>query len=657
MSAFVRALPLAVFFLGLPALNGDARAADGRSEGPAVIVFDGSGSMWGTVGTERPPKYELLQGVLRKTLSTLSPRVALGLTAFGHRRRGDCSDIQTLAEPATGAGERILALSDDISPRGRGPLTQALRTAASQIPADRPGTIIAIHDGPDNCSQDPCAAAQEIARSHPQTRIYTIGFGLPRGDAERMRCVGEATGGRMFETQDSAGLDAALSEALTLAGLIRVDPETGVAVPIPKAATPPKAVGAPGLRLSASLAAGGPSVTQAVSWSVAKASAPDKALATGNAPDFAVELEPGSYVVTAELGRASAKQTAEVGEDGPTDVQVPLGAGALRFAPRANSEGAVLREPLITVYDKGAEGGGDNGRAAAHPVWVGRDANAEIVLPDGVYAVEIEDGLVSAAQEVTLAEGASMEVAPILNAGRLELASVSANSDEPIEEVVYIIEEDDPFSPKGRREVARSADPGASFTLPAGTYHVIAKSGAIETGERLPVGSGDVIKHVAVFNIVRLTVSAIVTPPMEDGGTGGRPVVIRVLSDSAPEQEIARAYSETGVFHLPPGAYRVDAKVSGTSIRAAGRVELAPGRDVTAQITLESGEVSVAGAASSQYWRIKDSRGHTVMHAGDGSATTARLAPGHYDLVADGALPKRFELKAGERQEVRVDGP
>lgn len=656
MSAFVRALPLTVLFLGLPALDGTLRAADGRSEGPAVIVFDGSGSMWGTVGTERPPKYELLQGVLRKTLSTLSPRVALGLTAFGHRRRGDCSDVQTLAEPAAGAGERVLALSDGISPRGRGPLTQALRTAASQIPADKPGTIIAIHDGPDNCSQDPCAAAQEIARSHPQTRIYTIGFGLPRGDAERMACVGEATGGRMFETQDSAGLDAALSEALTLAGLVRVDPETGVAVPVPKAATPPKAVGAPGLRLSASLAAGGPSVTQPVSWSVAKASTPDTALATANAPDFAVELEPGSYVVTAELGGASAKQTAEVGKDGPTDVQVPLGAGALRFAPRANSEGAVLNQPLITVYDKGADGS-DDGRAAGRPVWVGRDANAEIVLPDGVYAVEIEDGLVSAAQDVKLGEGASVDVAPILNAGRLELASVSANSDDPIEEVVYVIEEDDPFSPKGRREVARSADPAASFTLPAGTYHVIARSGAIETRERLPVGSGDVVKHVVVFNIVRLTVSAIVTPPVEDGRTGGRPVVIRVLSDSPAEQEIARAYSETGVFHLPPGAYRVDAKVSGTSIRAAGRVELAPGRDVTAQITLESGEVSVAGTASSQYWRIKDSRGHTVMHAGDSSATTARLAPGHYDLVADGVLPQRFELKAGERQEVRVDGP
>lgn len=651
MSPLVRALLLSVLFVGASDVSGGLRAADGRGEGPAVIVFDGSGSMWGTIGTERPPKFELLQGALRKTLTTLSPRVELGLTAFGHRRRGDCSDVQALAEPAADAGERVLTLSDGISPRGRGPLTQAIRTAASQIPADRPGTIVAIHDGPDNCSQDPCAAAQEIARSHPQTRIYTIGFGLSRSDAERMACVGEATGGRMFETQDSASLEAALSETLTLAGLIRVDPETGIAVPIPQAATPPKAAGAPGLRLSASLAAGGPTVTQPVSWRIAEASAPNEVLATGRAPDFAIELAPGRYNVSAELGRASATQTAEVRDDGPTDVQVPLGAGAVKLAARANREGAALAEPVITVYDKGAEGA-----AGAHPIWVGRDADAELVLPDGTYDIRIEDGLVSAATDVTLAEGASVNVAPILNAGRLELAAVSANSDEPIEEVIYIIEEDDPFSPNGRREVARSADPAASFTLRAGTYHVIAKSGAIETRERLPVGSGDVVKHVAVFNIVRLSVSAIVTPPVEDGRTGGRPVVIRILSDAPPEREIARAYAETGVFHLPPGSYRVDAKVSGTAIDAQGRVELAPGRDVTAEIKLESGEVSVTGSAPARYWRIKDSQGRTVMHAGPGSGKTARLAPGRYDLVADGAAPKSFDLKAGERQEVRVDG-
>lgn len=652
MPDFARALTFMSLALAVSMAAGPGFAAETRTEGPAVIVFDGSGSMWGTIGTERPPKFELLQASLRKALSTLSPRVKLGFAAFGHRRRGDCSDVQVLAEPAADATERVLALSDGISPRGRGPLTQALQAAAEQIPADAPGSIIAIHDGPDNCSQDPCEAAKAIASSHPQTRIFAIGFGLPSADAERMACVADATGGRMFETQDSASLEAALSEALTLAALQRIDPATGIAVPAPQSAAPPRAAGAPGLRLSAALADGGPSVTQPVTWTIAKASEPDTAVATGRAPEFAAELEPGSYVVTAELGRASAKKTAEVGDDGPTDVQLGLGAGAIKLAARANREGAALADPLITIYDKGAED-----VRSAHPVWVGRDANAEVVVPAGTYAVRIDDGLVSETSDLELAAGATADIAPVLHAGRLELAAVSANSDEPLEDVTYIIEEDDPFSPGGRREVARSADPAATFTLRAGTYHVVARSGEIETRERIPVGSGDVVKHVAVFNIVRLTVSAIVTPPAEEGGTGGRPVVIRILSAGVPEREIARAYSETGVFHLPPGRYRIEARISGKTIAATGSVELAPGRDVMAEIRLESGEVSVASGSGPRYWRIKDSRGRTVMHSGVGTSATERLAPGSYELVADGGVSKPFELKAGERRDLSLDGP
>lgn len=652
MPAFARlAFPLIALAL-LFAGPRTAAAEQGSGAGPAVIVFDGSGSMWGQIGTERPPKYELARGALRETLSTLSPRVELGLMSFGHRRRGDCSDVEVLASPAANATERVLSLADGISPRGRGPLTQALRGAASQIPADRAGSIIAIHDGPDNCSQDPCAAAREIAASHPKTRVFLIGFGLPRADAQRLACVADTTGGRVFETQDSASLGAALSEAMTLAGLARVDAETGVAVPVPQAAERPKAAGAPGLRLSASLATGGPTVTQPVDWTIAKSGAADVAVATGRGAEFAAELEPGSYVVTAKLGRASAQQTTTVTEDGPVDLQLGLGAGALKLAIKADRDGTPLTNPVITVYAKGAD---ESPRR--HPVWIGRDATAELVLPAGSYAVRIEDGFVSETADVSLAEGVTIDVAPVLGAGRLELAAVSATSDEPLEEITYVIEEDDPFSPQGRREVARSADPAAAFTLPVGTYYVTARSGALETQERIALGSGDVVRHVAVFNIVKLTVSALVTPPVADGGAGGRPVVIRILNPDRPEQEIARANSETGVFHLPPGRYRVEAAISGKTIRATGSVDLAAGRDVTAEIRLESGEVSVANAGAGRHWRIKDGEGRTVMHSGPGMATTARLAPGRYEFVADGAAPEAFDLAAGARQDLSAARP
>ncbi|MBN8912025.1 MAG: VWA domain-containing protein, partial [Rhizobiales bacterium] len=69
-------------------------AQDAGSDGPAVLVLDGSGSMWGNIGNERPSKLDLTRQALRQSLSTLSPRVKLGLMSFVQRRRADCSDVE-----------------------------------------------------------------------------------------------------------------------------------------------------------------------------------------------------------------------------------------------------------------------------------------------------------------------------------------------------------------------------------------------------------------------------------------------------------------------------------------------------------------------------------------------------------------------------------
>ena len=125
-------------------------AQDARSDGPAIVVLDGSGSMWGNIGNERPSKFDLARQALRQSLSNLSPRVKLGLMSFGQRRRADCSDVEVLAPPEAGPPERILSIADKLNPKGKGPLSLALRDAASQMPADTGGSVIVIHDGVDN---------------------------------------------------------------------------------------------------------------------------------------------------------------------------------------------------------------------------------------------------------------------------------------------------------------------------------------------------------------------------------------------------------------------------------------------------------------------------------------------------------------------------
>lgn len=643
---------LASALLAAPA----AAAEAGASHGPALIVLDGSGSMWGNIGTERPAKFDLARQALRQSLASLSPRVRLGLMSFGQRRRADCSDVELLAPPEAGPAERVLSLADKLNPKGKGPLSLALREAAKQVPPGEAGAVIAIHDGMDNCSQDPCAAASEIAGANPRTRIFLIGFGLEAGEAQRLACVGAATNGAVLQARDSRELADAISAVLTLANLERVDPATGVAVPVPQAATPPAPVGAPGLRLSASLTADGKPLAAAIGWTVAKADQPGVVLKTARTRELAVDLEPGSYVAEARLGQVSARQTVEVKADGPTAVKLSLEAGVLNLKAQADRDGKPLADPLVTVLAKeGADGG------VQRPVWIGRDAGAQMVLPAGTYLVRVEDGLASETSEVTLAAGAGVDVSPVLGTGRLELSAVSAASGEPLREVTYTIAEDDPDSPHGRREVARSADPAATFTLPAGTYYVAARSGAAEAHDRIALGSGATIRHAVTLNLVAITVTTAAGAPTEGGAAAPQPIVIRILSEDGLSPEIARAHGASGMFQLPPARYRVEAEVMGLNVKSVGVIDLTSGRGGNVQLRLEQGEVSVnASASSGRHWRIKDADGRTVMHSGRGGAGAAMLAPGRYVLltdVADKRIEQPFDLKSGERRQLTVESP
>ncbi|HHH19892.1 MAG TPA: VWA domain-containing protein, partial [Campylobacterales bacterium] len=60
----------------------------------AVIVFDASGSMWGQV--DGVNKITIAKDALNKVVNEWNPDVKLGLTVYGHRKKGDCNDIESV---------------------------------------------------------------------------------------------------------------------------------------------------------------------------------------------------------------------------------------------------------------------------------------------------------------------------------------------------------------------------------------------------------------------------------------------------------------------------------------------------------------------------------------------------------------------------------
>ncbi len=64
-----------------------------------MIVVDGSGSMWGNLGTDKRPKLEMVREALRALLPSLRTDARVGLASFGHRRRGNCGDAEVIVPP------------------------------------------------------------------------------------------------------------------------------------------------------------------------------------------------------------------------------------------------------------------------------------------------------------------------------------------------------------------------------------------------------------------------------------------------------------------------------------------------------------------------------------------------------------------------------
>ncbi len=213
---------LAALLLLVPALLVEA------AESPparVVLVLDASGSMWGQI--EGRHKIEIAREVIHELLDDWDPSVHLGLTAYGHRREGDCSDIESLIPPDAVDPGRVRAAVDGINPKGKTPLSDAVIHAAHQLRyTEEKATVILVSDGIETCDRDPCEVARELEAAGADFTAYVIGFDVTEQKAqEQLRCLAENTGGEFTLARDAGSLKEALHRAVQWARISLRAPE------------------------------------------------------------------------------------------------------------------------------------------------------------------------------------------------------------------------------------------------------------------------------------------------------------------------------------------------------------------------------------------------------------------------------------------------
>lgn len=175
----------------------------------AVIIFDASGSMWGQINGVT--KLEIARDALKNVVKEWNPTVELGLTVYGHRKKGDCNDIETVIPVGKIDKSRVIKMVMGIKPKGKTPISRSLRKVAEEIKyTEEKATIILISDGKETCDPDPCGTAKELEAQGIDFVTHVIGFNVDKKTDKQLECIASATGGEYFSAKNAVALNKAM---------------------------------------------------------------------------------------------------------------------------------------------------------------------------------------------------------------------------------------------------------------------------------------------------------------------------------------------------------------------------------------------------------------------------------------------------------------
>ena len=260
---------LALFFAILAYVHSSASAEDSD----AILIVDASGSMWGQI--DEKAKITIAKEVLGGLLADLPADRRLGLMAYGHRRKGDCTDIEELA-PVGADRAAISAAISGLNPKGKTPMADAIKAAAKTLKyTEQKATVILISDGIETCEPDPCGVAAALEQAGADFTAHIIGFDVAEENAKaQLQCLAENTGGEFVSASNASELGDALETTVVEA---------------------PAAVVETKVRLRATELKGGLVIEEGLSWTITPSSGGEPVFAEENAGTIDVEVSPGVY--------------------------------------------------------------------------------------------------------------------------------------------------------------------------------------------------------------------------------------------------------------------------------------------------------------------------------------------------------------------------
>ncbi|MEM9593676.1 MAG: VWA domain-containing protein [Acidobacteriota bacterium] len=205
---------LAAAFLTLMTAVAPTVMAEGTaSSAPLVLVLDASGSMWGQIDGEN--KIVIARRALGELVDDLPTDSKAALVAYGHRRKGDCADIETVVPMGTLDAVGMKSAVEALQPTGKTPISASVEQALGLVKDGGEGaTVILLSDGLETCGGDPCRTVRLAKEAGAEMVLHVIGFDVEGEDLSQLQCMAQAGGGLFLGANDAAELGEALDRAV-----------------------------------------------------------------------------------------------------------------------------------------------------------------------------------------------------------------------------------------------------------------------------------------------------------------------------------------------------------------------------------------------------------------------------------------------------------
>jgi Mg-chelatase subunit ChlD len=478
---------------------------------PTVIVLDASKSMSEKLGDKS--KIEAVRSALGEALGTFGGKLSFGLVAFGHRKKSNCADTETLAKPGDLDATTQAKLLGGIKAVGEAPIAAALSEAANWAAYAPDGKldIVVIADGKDSCDAELCASASALKEKSKALRIHVIGIGAEPEDLEPLSCVVAATGGEFVAAIDAREFKNGLATVLNVvanapppSAQTETQASDGAGEPVVKTVKTvtieaPHSDDSPGPQ-DGDAQASDPrqSEIHKSAPSVAPAAEPAAKIAA-NKPEAPVPSAPPATAPSTPLALAQPAPGAKPPPSPHADRPVPV-----TFKALVTETGPKLENGLTwRVYAAKAGPDGEYKLISTH-----REAMPTAALLPGDYLVNAAYGLSNLTKKIKVEGGRSIEESFVLNTGGLKLAATFSNG-EPMPEASIrfdiMSDEEDQFG--NRRKILGNAKPGTVIRLNAGAYHIVSVYGDANATVRadVTVEPGKVTEATVRHNGAKIT--------------------------------------------------------------------------------------------------------------------------------------------------------